>query len=84
MIKETTDDPLAEVTWLTRAEAAVHARVHVRTIDKWVVDGRLTKYTVKGLQSVRFKREEIDALMVPSPATGSIGCFPPIEDPGGE
>jgi excisionase family DNA binding protein len=52
-------------TWLTRSEAAAYARVSCSTIDRWARDPDipLTKYTVGGKRSVRFKRDEIDAVM---------------------
>lgn len=54
------------VTWLTRKEAAAHCRVKSeRTIDRWAEEGKITRYKADGLQSVRFKRSELDALFVP-------------------
>jgi excisionase family DNA binding protein len=54
-----------ESPWLTRAEAATRARVNARTIDRWADEGRLTRHKADGLQSVRFRREELDALFTP-------------------
>lgn len=54
--------------WLTKAEAAEHMRVSPRTIDAWAEAGRITRHRVEGLQSVRFRRDELDALLVPEAA----------------
>lgn len=56
--------------WLNRAEAAEYLRVHVTTIDRWVKEGRITKYTgADGLSLARFRRDELDALLAPAKAT---------------
>ena len=52
--------------WLTKAEAAAYMRVEPRTIDRWVRAGRLTRHRVQGVQSVRFARAELDALVQPA------------------
>ena len=56
--------------WLTKAEAADRMRVTERTLDRWAEAGRLTRYRVEGIQSVRFARAELDALIVAEPAAG--------------
>lgn len=58
-------DALGVPLWLTRKEAAEHMRVNVRTIDRWADDGLLTEYKVGGLQSTRFKRADLDAMVKP-------------------
>jgi excisionase family DNA binding protein len=82
-----TEIDLKDFTWLTRKEAAEHLRVHVRTVDKWADEGRITRYKVEGIQSVRFKREELDALMVPEVTVESTcnclgGTNPELHLPG--
>lgn len=52
--------------WLTKDEAAEHLRVKPRTIDRWAADGKIQKYKIDGLQSVRFDRDELDRLVVPA------------------
>lgn len=52
-------------SWLTRTEAAELMRVTTRTIDAWAAAGKIQKYSVGGMQSVRFKRAELDALLTP-------------------
>ncbi len=52
-------------TWLTRDEAAEYARVSVGTIDRWAREAKITKYSVAGTRSVRYKTSEIDAMMKP-------------------
>ncbi len=60
----------AERVWFTKDEAAAHVRVRPRTIDRWANEGRITRYKVDGMQSVRFARDELDQLIQPS--TGSV------------
>jgi excisionase family DNA binding protein len=68
----TVDTDTDGVTWLTRKEAAQYCRVRSeRTIDRWAEEGRITRYRAEGLQSVRFKRAELDALFVAEDAEGS-------------
>lgn len=50
-------------TWLTRQEAADRLRVSPHTVDRWTRQGRLTKYKVADLQSVRFSAEQVDNLV---------------------
>jgi len=56
---------VAPSPWLTKAEAADYMRVDARTIDRWASAGRITKHRVAGIQSVRFSRAELDALVQP-------------------
>ena len=49
---------------LTRNEAAEHAGVHRNTISRWIADGSLTKYTVRG-RFVRVDVSELDTLIKP-------------------
>lgn len=60
-IKDTEDD---QVVWLTKVEAARYLRTSPSTLDRWVRDNNLTRYKVNGTQAVRFKRADLDALMV--------------------
>ncbi len=50
---------------MTKAEAAAYMRVSPRTIDRWAAAGRIKRYRVGTSQAVRFKRAELDALVVP-------------------
>lgn len=52
-------------TYFTRDEAAEYMRVSVFTIDRWARDGRITRRKVEGIRSVRFTREDLDALVSP-------------------
>ncbi len=51
--------------WLTREEAADYMRVSPYTIDRWVRDERLPRHRIDGIRSARFRRDELDALVVP-------------------
>lgn len=53
--------------WLTRQQAAERARVHVRTVDRWLAEGVLTRHSV-AVRGTRVDAQEIDALMTPVPA----------------
>lgn len=52
-------------SWMTRQEAAAYLRVSVATIDRYVRVGELTKHHLAGTRSVRFTKDELDALVVP-------------------
>lgn len=58
-----------EQTWLTRAEAAVRAGVDVRTIDRWIQAGHLTRYRAGAGKklgfAVQIRASELDALLQP-------------------
>ena len=50
--------------WLTRMQAAERLGINVRTVDRWVANGWLTRYeTVSGL--ARFRAEDVEALAEP-------------------
>jgi excisionase family DNA binding protein len=48
--------------WMTKREAAVYLRISVETLDRWQERGVVVYHKVGALQSVRLKREELDAL----------------------
>lgn len=54
-----------QTPWLTRREAAAYVRVSLETFDRWVKERDVPKHKAAGTQSVRFRREDLDALMVP-------------------
>lgn len=56
---------MTESPWLTRTETAQHLRVSPPTVDRWVREGRLTRYKLAGQQSVRFLRADVEALVTP-------------------
>lgn len=51
--------------WLTREEAADRLRVSKHTVDRYAREGRLTKFKVGDLQSVRFDMNQVDKLVQP-------------------
>lgn len=51
---------------MTREEAAEFLRVHPRTIDTYVRDGRLPRHRIVGTRSPRFRIEDVRALVVPN------------------
>jgi excisionase family DNA binding protein len=51
--------------WYTRDEAATYLRMEVRTFDRYVRDGAVTKYNAAGIRAPRFRRDDLDALMQP-------------------
>ncbi len=50
-------------TIMTTEEVAAFMHVSRHTVARWHRDGRLPKYTIAGLQSVRFKRSDVEALL---------------------
>jgi excisionase family DNA binding protein len=50
--------------YLTVAQVASIMGVSQATVRRWARDGRLTKYNVNGLQSVRFAESEVRSLVV--------------------
>jgi excisionase family DNA binding protein len=51
--------------YITKAEAAELMRVKPATVARWAREGRITKYKVAGLQSVRYSQEELLSLLQP-------------------
>lgn len=56
-----------ETEWLTRREASRRGRLGLRTVDRMLADGRLTK-NVDRLGRVRINAGELDQLTAPQPA----------------
>jgi excisionase family DNA binding protein len=50
--------------WLTRTQAAERLHVNVRTVDRWVARGWLTRYETPSGRA-RFKAADVDALAAP-------------------
>lgn len=55
--------------FITRQEAARIAFVHLRTIDRWLDDGTLTRHQTRKGRAVRIRRTELNELITPVPAT---------------
>lgn len=53
-----------ETEWITRAEAARRAGVHLRTVAGWLAKGKLTRY-VDGVGRVRIDADELRTLIEP-------------------
>lgn len=47
--------------WATRDEAADYIRVSKKTIDRWITDGKLTRYNAG--HGVRLDLDELDELL---------------------
>lgn len=62
---------MAPTDLLTAAEVALLLRVTTPTIYRWADDGTLPSVKVGGI--VRFRREEIDAILRPSEPAEAIG-----------
>jgi|WetSurMetagenome_2_1015567.scaffolds.fasta_scaffold15171_2 excisionase family DNA binding protein len=54
-----------DTEWMTREEAAAYLRVHPATLDRYVRLKIVKRYQVRGLDKRRFRREDLDAAMVP-------------------
>lgn len=55
--------------YITRQEAAHIAYVHLRTIDRWLNDGLLTRHQTRKGRAVRINRTELDQLITPTATT---------------
>lgn len=52
--------------WLTRQQAVDRAGRSLRTVDRWLADGLLTRH-LTGTGHVRIDPDELDALLAPVP-----------------
>ncbi len=59
-------DKTATHVWLTREEAAARLRVSPHTLDRYARDNKVTKHKLAGTQSVRYRADEVDALVQPA------------------
>jgi excisionase family DNA binding protein len=50
--------------WMTRHEAANYLKVSMKTIDRWIRDGKLP--AAKQGRIVRLRRDDLDAFMLQS------------------
>ena len=49
------------------AQAGVYLSVHMNTIKRWEKSGRLLGYRTRDGGTLRFRREDLDAVMEPDP-----------------
>lgn len=56
-----------QTRWLTRREAVDRSGRTLRTVDRWLADGLLTRH-VTGTGHVRIDAAELDLLLTPVPA----------------
>ena len=54
---------------MTADEAAARLKITRRTLDRWRSAGIITAYTM-GPRSVRFRRDDLDALLTPETVGG--------------
>lgn len=52
--------------WMTRQEVGAHLRVSVKTVDRYVREGKLTRHHLGGGTAVRFQRAEVEGLLAPA------------------
>jgi excisionase family DNA binding protein len=50
--------------YVTARQAAVYLSLHVRTVYRMAVDGRLPSHKVAGSRAVRFARTDVERLLV--------------------
>lgn len=55
----------ASPRWVTRNDAAAYLQVDPKTVDRYVREGKLTKYTLAGGRAVRFDQSDLDAMLHP-------------------
>ncbi|WP_395704853.1 helix-turn-helix transcriptional regulator [Rhodococcus ruber] len=51
--------------WATKQEAAAHLGVSLRTIDRFIAEGKLTAYR-HGQRMTRLDLNDVDALLTPA------------------
>lgn len=56
--------------YLTIRETAALLALSVRTIHRYIAEGKLRAYRVAGERSIRIKREDVEALLEPVGAEG--------------
>ncbi|MER3410767.1 MAG: hypothetical protein C4305_07205 [Thermoleophilia bacterium] len=56
--------------YLTIRETAALLALSVRTIHRYIAEGKLRAYRVAGERSIRIKREDVEALLEPVAAKG--------------
>lgn len=64
-------DPEQPQQWLTQQQAADRLGVHLRTIERHRAAGRLPTYRAGTTRALRFRVEDVDALMTPHGTTGT-------------
>jgi excisionase family DNA binding protein len=52
-------------TWFNVQEASDYLRISRPSLYELIKKGVLPSYTIKGLKGRRFRREDLDALMIP-------------------
>jgi len=58
------DDDWARRQYVTAQQAAAYLSVHVRTVYRMAIDGRLPSHSVAGSRAVRFARADVERLLV--------------------
>lgn len=48
---------------MTATEVAEQLRVHPSTLRRWVADGTISAVTLPGTRSLRFRRDDIQAIL---------------------
>jgi excisionase family DNA binding protein len=61
----TENAPQPEQVWLTQQQAADRLGVHLRTIERARAAGQLPTYRAGTKRGLRFRVEDVDALMQP-------------------
>jgi excisionase family DNA binding protein len=56
-----------DVDWLTRKQVAEKFQVTILTVKRWGNEGRITTYKVG--RTVRYRREDVEALFQPQNVT---------------
>lgn len=63
--------PAQPQVWLTQQQAADRLGVHLRTIERHRAANRLPTYRAGATRALRFRVEDVDALMQPDPPADS-------------
>jgi excisionase family DNA binding protein len=69
--------PTPPITWLTKKEAAAHAKVSEKTIDRAMARGELTKFLAG--RGIRLRKDQIDGwLEAQEPAATTTAGTDPV------
>jgi|tagenome__1003787_1003787.scaffolds.fasta_scaffold20988194_9 excisionase family DNA binding protein len=72
----TNETPVREIDvptpWYTKVEACQYLRVSLETLDRYVADGILVIHKVRGRQTVRLHRDDLDAALERIPPKGEL------------
>lgn len=67
----TRDDAAPRVEWLNLDDAAACLGCSTRTVRRYIADGHLPAYRIRGGRGIRIKRTDVNAMLVPVPTVAA-------------